>query len=390
MLIVSSSAVFANPQADPDSEGWQLMNQAASNAGIVLTDDELLSGDLYDNVWNELISKNPQYYEETHRYPSPKTPYLFYPKTAGECTFYPDRYMMCPEQDFLRSSQNFENGDHISKPDYRAQNIYSNSNISSTFAYVNSPYDYEGKKADSDSLGKVFGFILGTKGIDTSDDTYQEASEVGTQLGSSVSHSLVNPKIERVQETRSLDLYINTPYLSMGGTLADLRKKNLNPENVDYYGSVGPSSRTKTRFAYLADAIANKTGNKVSLSGYEIPSISINGKRLAAYDDASFDRKDVDNADRVLYVYGKIAQAMVNGTWNRSLAVMKRESELFTENPDNNYVYLCVPLKEQIKERYMTIDKFYIPKSYENAKTEDTPIGIQQEKAKLDSLLQNM
>lgn len=84
---------------------------------------------------------------------------------------------------------------------------------------------------------------------------------------------------------------------------------------------------------------------------------------------------------------------MRNDEWSRDKAVLKRESEIFSESPDDNYVYLCVPIPEKYLTKpewptLMVVDKFYIPKQYMNAT--DVPYNIQEEKDKLNALLAEM
>ena len=105
-------------------------------------------------------------------------------------------------------------------------------------------------------------------------------------------------------------------------------------------------------------------------------------------------RRDVDNYERVLYVHGQIAQAMHDGTWKRSNAVLKRESELFSKEPNDDMLYLCLPMAQSKLgypswEKWMVVDKFYIPKQYQYNK-DDAPSDVEEEQEKLDSLLDAM
>lgn len=181
---------------------------------------------------------------------------------------------------------------------------------------------------------------------------------------------------------RIVNLYDGVPYLSSTGNMMSLRRSHIrnNEKKAESYDIQN-------------NAISKSVNNKVSVEGYASPLLYINGKRITAYSEASEVRGDIENADRVLYVYGKIAQAMRNEEWGKNKAVLKRESEIFSDSPDNNYVYLCVPLPEKYLTKaewptLMVIDKFYIPKQYMNAT--DAPYNIQEEKDKLNALLAEM
>ena len=120
----------------------------------------------------------------------------------------------------------------------------------------------------------------------------------------------------------------------------------------------------------------------------------LNGTRNVPYSSPSDVRRDVDNYERVLYVHGQIAQAMHDGMWTRSNAVLKRESELFSKEPNDDMLYLCLPMKQsKLKdaswEEWMIVDKFYIPKQYQYDK-DNAPSEVEEELEKLDSLLNAM
>lgn len=260
---------------------------------------------------------------------------------------------------------------------HRAQDIYTNSIISGVFA-----------RGLTDAIeGNVRNTWTTAGELNNEFDVAQQMNTDDTlgALGNILHHSIqkrVNDMHVDGVDKRIMKIYDGVPYLSSAGYMMKSRRRSLNRHE-----------KPSRSYNLQNEAISDSVKNKVSVEGYASPLLYINGKRITAYNEASEDREDIENADRVLYVYGKIAQAMRNDEWSRDKAVLKRESEIFSESPDDNYVYLCVPIPERYLTKpewptLMVVDKFYIPKQYMNAI--DIPYNIQEEKNKLNALLAEM
>lgn len=260
---------------------------------------------------------------------------------------------------------------------HRAQDIYTNSIIAGVFA----------RELTSTIEGDIRNTWTTADELNNEFDVAQQMNTDDTlgALGNILHHSIqkrVNDMHDKGIDKRIMKIYDGVPYLSSAGYMMTSRRINLRNH-----------TKPSNRYDIENKAISDSVKNKVSVEGYSSPLLYINGKRITAYNEASEDREDIENADRVLYVYGKIAQAMRNGEWSRDKAVLKRESEIFSESPDDNYVYLCVPIPEKYLTKpewptLMVVDKFYIPKQYMNAT--DIPYNIQEEKDKLNALLAEM
>jgi hypothetical protein len=260
---------------------------------------------------------------------------------------------------------------------HRSQDIYTNSVISGVFA-KGLTSTIEGNVRNTWSTAEELNGDFEALGQLDEDNTFGS-------LGDLIHHGIqtrVNDMHNKGVDKRIAKIYDGVPYLASTGHMMSIRRY-----------CVKHHFNKNDRYDIQNKAISDSVNNKVASEGFNSPLLYINGKKIIAYDEGSEIREDVENADRVLYVYGKIAQAMRNGEWNRSNAVLKRESELFSISPDDNYVYLCVPLpskylKDPSWPTLMVVDKFYIPKQYMNAT--DVPYEIQEEKDKLNALLEEM
>lgn len=261
---------------------------------------------------------------------------------------------------------------------HRAQDIYTNSIVAGLFS--------------RELSGTIEGNVRNTWNtageLNNEFDVAQQMNtdDAGLAVLGNILHQGIQKRVNDMHFSgivkRIVNLYDGVPYLSSTGYMMSIRRAHIRN-----------SLKKDKTYDTQNDAISDSVNNKASIEGYASPLLYINGKRIPAYSEASEIREDIENADRVLYVYGKIAQAMRNDEWSRDKAVLKRESEIFSDSPDNNYVYLCVPLPEKYLTKaewptLMVIDKFYIPKQYMNAT--DVPYNIQEEKDKLNALLAEM
>lgn len=384
-LAVSGSVFAATSGEEEDSIGWSELQEDASNYDWTISDDKLATGNLKDNVFEEVIKKNDFDNKMSARGLSAHLPYIVETSGISGGSGYPGGYCVfgTGEIDFL-NLVHLEKKDYVpeaEKRDNRAQNIYNNSLIAGSFVLKTS-------LAYADEWRELWDRNENIQSGAASMEGDQQAIAI---LAGEIIGNNIDAYYATKGDTNGIEFLDNTPYLSSGGILGIFRRS--------YYRSSGATDElntngSKSRFFKVEEKIKKNAGGKTEIKSLESPMLFLNGSRNVPYSSPSDVRRDVDNYERVLYVHGQIAQAMHDGTWKRSNAVLKRESELFSEDLDDNMLYLCLPMKQsKLKntswEKWMIVDKFYIPKQYQYDE-DNAPSEVEEELEKMNSLLDSM
>lgn len=385
-LAVGGTVFAATSGEEEDSYAQGLLQEDAAEEGWDLSDDKVASGDLKDNIFGEIIKKNNLENKMAARGLHARLPYVEETTNIMDGSGYPAGYCVMGTADI-----DFMNLVHLEKKDYvpadekrdnRAQNIYNNSLVAGSFMLKSAASYMDRFRQKWDRNNDI------TQGINSADADQQGIAI----LAGGVLSDNVNAYYATKGDTDGVELLDATPYLSSGGILGNLRRRYYrwnrdadNSENTTSY---------KSRFFKVEEQIRKNADGKTEIKSLESPMLFLNGTRNVPYSSPSDVRRDVDNYERVLYVHGQIAQAMHDGMWTRSNAVLKRESELFSKEPNDDMLYLCLPMKQsKLKdaswEEWMIVDKFYIPKQYQYDK-DNAPSEVEEELEKLDSLLNAM
>lgn len=373
-FLAASGTAFAMSAAEDDEAGrQQMMNQAVSYGWELSSRTYSPDKDLEANVFNEILWKSGVGMIMQAEGREVHLPYIVpsdnieggFGYHGGHCV------MSTAEVRSMNVTHLEQYGkENVAKRSNKPQEIYANTLVAGTYIIKTGKY-ISGLAIMAMQQKDAVGSIGGAAGTMLQELTQNDYEDKGDAI--------------------RITFLANTPYLSPGGVLGTLRRRYY---MWDTSTAVGNRNTFDVRFYKVEDAIKEWANGGTEVKSLEAPLLYVNGHRILPYSIASDIRQDVDHFERVLYVHGKVAQAMHDGTWNRSDAVLKRESELFGDGSDDNYLYLCLPMPESKLlddswEKWMVVDKYYIPEGYENG-GDNVPWKVQEELDKMNSLLNEM
>ena len=393
LFLAVGGTAFAMTPEEEDAIGQQMVQAAAERNGLDLSRATSLPSDVKANVVNEIIKKNHVTSDMESEGRKMHDPYFFQKKTPIASGMYGGYSIMSSgalHMDNVVRFEQFENYSSLRLADRgnnRIQDIYCNSRVAGTYTVLNASSIFDLWREEDSRL----------ENVDSSAEDFRDVLGENRQSMADIAGQIVGNNVRAYYATKGdtlgVELLDATPYLSSGGILAIMRR--------GYFSAYGKNSNgkntegAKSRFFKIEEVIKKNSGGRTEIKSLLTPYLFLNGKRNLPYSVQSDNRLDVDNFERCLYVHGQIAQAMHDGMWVRSKAVLKRESELFPsiKNPNDEMVYLCLPMAEEKLEpgweEWMVVDKYRIPAQYMNDK-ENAPEAVYNEIQKLESLMKSM